>query len=236
MVNQPWLPEANYRILQFLFRVVGHRSFTDTLFDFLTFNHLVSTWMFAAAFYVYWQIADERTRWRRTLLTQMVAAFAVAVAITLVVRPWINWPAPSLNPKFRTLYPVYFWGNGSYDSFPSHSTLAYLMVAIGIWPFNRRLSAILIVLVLGLISFPRIFVGGHYPIDVAASVVLGTAFVLLGWRWTVPARVTDWLVAGGRAAVLREILVIFLVFELAEEFRGLTNLVFQVRHYYLRWP
>ena len=236
MVNQPWLPEANYRILRFLFSVVHHRSFTDTLFDFLTFNHLVSTWMFAAAFYVYWQIADERTRWRRTRLTQTVAAFAVAVAITLVIRPWIYWPAPSLNPKFRILYPAYFWGNGSFDSFPSHSTLAYLMVAIGIWPFSRRLSAILIAVVLVLISFPRMFVGGHYPIDVAASLVLGTIFVLLGWKCALPARVTDWLVATGRPAVLRELILIFWLFELAEEFRGLTNLVFHVRHYYLRWP
>lgn len=235
MAAQPWLAEANYKILHYLFHVIRHRSFTDTLFDFLTFNHLVNTWMFAAVFYIYWHIEDEQKKYRRTRLTQVVIAFAVAVFLTLVVRPWIHWPAPSLNPAFQALYPGYFWGNGSYDSFPSHATLAYIMIALGVWPFNKRLSTILIVVVLFFISFPRMFVGGHYPIDVAASLVLGVVMVLLAWKWRIPSKVSDWLVATGRAAIFRELLVVLWVFELGEEFRGITNLVFHVRHYYLPW-
>jgi membrane-associated phospholipid phosphatase len=234
MGAQPWLADANYKVLQYLFHLIRHRSFTDTLFDFVTFNHLVSTWIFAAVFYVYWQIRDEQTKWRRTRLTQIVVAFAIAVLITLAVRPWISWPAPSLNPRFQSLYPNYFWGNGSQDSFPSHATLAYIMIALGMWPFSRRFSTALVVVVLAWISFPRMFVGGHYPIDVAASLVLGSAMVLLGWRWRVPNRFSDLLVATGRASIVRELLVIFWVFELGEEFRGITNLVFHIRHYYLR--
>ncbi len=233
MAAQPWLAETNYKILQSLFHVVRHRSFTDTLFDFLTFNHLVNTWIFAAIFYVYWQMDDEQRKWRRTVLTQIVVAFAVAVFFTLAVRPWINWPAPALVPKFQTLYPNYFWGNGSYDSFPSHATLAYVMVALAVWAFNKRLSAILVVVVLVFISFPRMFVGGHYPIDVAASLALGFVMVLLAWRWPVPSKVADWLVAPGRRGLLREFLIVFWVFELGEEFRGITNLAFHIRHYYL---
>lgn len=233
MAAQPWLAEANYKILQFLFHFVRHRSFTDTLFDFLTFNHLVDTWTFAAVFYLYWQIDDEQRKWRRTVLAQMVVAFAAAVFFTLIVRPWINWPAPSLNPKFQPLYPSYFWGNGSSDSFPSHATLAYIIVAIGVWPLNKRLSAILIIVVLVLISFPRMFVGGHYPIDIGASLVLGALMVIIGWRWRLPRKLADWLVVTGRNAIVRELLVIFWVFELGEEFRGITNVVFHVRHYYL---
>ena len=234
MSAQPWLADANYKILQYLFRLVRHRSFSDTLFDFLTFNHLVSTWIFAAVYYVYWQMRDEHTQWRRMRLLQMAIAFTIAVLITLAVRPWISWPAPSLNPKFQALYPNYFWGNGSQDSFPSHATLAYIMVAAGVWPFNRRLAVTLSLAVVLLISFPRMFVGGHYPIDVAASLVLGVALLLLVWRWHMPARMTERLVAAGRTSIVRELLVIFWVFELGEEFRGITNLAFHIRHYYLR--
>jgi len=233
MAAQPWLVEANYKILQWLFRIVRHRSFSDTLLDFLTFNHLVSTWVFAAVFYVYWQLKDGQTKWRRVRLTQVVVAFVIAVIVTLVVRPWINWPAPSLNPRFQPLYPAYFWGNGSYDSFPSHATLAYIMIALGVWVFNRRLSLILIAVVLVLISFPRIFVGGHYPIDVLASLVLGTVMVIVSWRWQLPTRISEWLVQEGRASIWRELLVIFWVFELGEEFRGITNFAAHVAHYYL---
>ncbi len=224
---QPWWPEWNFRALQWLFHVIRHRGTTDTLLDFLTSNHLVSTWIFAAVFYLYWRIADERTTWRRWRLTQIVIAFAIAVVISLVIRPFVSWPAPAVNPGFRGLYPNYFWGNGSYDSFPSHATLAYFMVAAGIWPLNRRLSLALTVWVLAFISFARIYVGGHYPIDVLASLVLGVAVLLVVCRWNPSQSSLQWLVSPRNG--WRELVLILWLFELAEEFRGLTNALFQLK-------
>ena len=61
------------------------------------------------------------------------------------------------------------------NCFPSHSTLICLIVAIGLLPLHRKIGAILIAFVLVAISLPRIYVGGHYPIDVAASAVLAVA-------------------------------------------------------------
>ena len=213
--------------MQWLFHVIRHRGSTDTFFDFLTFNHLVSTWIFAAVFYLYWRIADERTIWRRWRLTQLVIALAVVVAISLIIRPWISWPAPALNPNFRNLYPNYFWGNGSYDSFPSHATLAYFLVALGVWPLNRRLAVALILWVLAFISLPRIFVGGHYPIDVIASLVLGIAVLLPVWRWNPEESSLQWLVTPKNT--WRELVLILWLFELGEEFRGVTNALFQIK-------
>ena len=215
------------RATQWLFRLVRHRGSTDTFFDFLTFNHLVSTWIFAAVFYLYWRIHDERTMWRRWRLTQAAIAFAAAVGITLIVRPWIAWPAPALNPTFRPLYPNYFWGNGSYDSFPSHATLAYFIVAAGVWPLNRRLAVALAVWVLVFISFPRIFVGGHYPIDVIASLALGIVVLLVIWQWNPGQTRLEWLVSPRNA--WRELVLILWLFELGEEFGGLTNALIEIK-------
>jgi membrane-associated phospholipid phosphatase len=231
MIQQPWFPEWNYRMLQTLFQVTPHNGITDTLFDWLVRDRLLSTWVFAAAFYVSWAIDDEKTAWRRVRLFQFVNALAIAVVITLIVRPWIAWPAPVMNPVFRNLYPTYFWNNGNLNCFPSHATLAYFMLAAGLWPLSRFISIILGVLVLGLVSLPRVYIGGHYPIDVLASLVIGLAVISVIWQCPVSPSIVGWLTQKGRKTVLRELLLILWVFELGEGFGGTMNLVNKIRHW-----
>lgn len=223
----------NYYLLQKLFQAIPHGAASDTLFDFLVSDSLASTWVFAAAFYLYWRRQEEAATWRRWRLLQVVVAFAVVLVISLLVRPWISWPAPALNPEFRTLYPRYFWREGSFDSFPSHSTLAYFTVSAGLWPLSRRVSVLLSAAVLGLVSLPRMYVGGHYPIDVLASLVLAAAVLPLVWRWRVPKKVGRWLTNEGRGSRLRELALILWVFELGEGFKGSTYILATIRHYIL---
>lgn len=190
--------------------------------------------MFAAAFYLYWSIDDSWTELRRGRLVQAVAALVLAVLISLVVRPWIAWPAPALNPSFRPLYPSYFWGNGSPDSFPSHSTLAYFTIAAGLWPLSRRVSLALSGAVLGLVVLPRVYVGGHYPVDVVAALALTAGALPLAWRWHLPQPLAKWLIEKGPRTAGRELLLILFVFELGEGFKGSTYLLANIRHYLLR--
>jgi membrane-associated phospholipid phosphatase len=221
-------------LLQKLFQAIPHGAASDTLFDFLVSDSLASTWVFAAAFYLSWSRDDDRTAWRRGRLLQTVVAFSIVLFISLIVRPWMHWPAPALNPDFQALYPRYFWNNGSLDSFPSHSTLAYFTVSAGLWPLNRRVSLILSAVVLGLVSLPRMYVGGHYPIDVLASLALAATVLPLVWRWRVPEPVANWLTEKGRATRLRELALILWVFELGEGFKGSTYILATIRHYFLR--
>lgn len=229
MSGQPWFSDWNYAVLKWLFGLVPHHSRTDTFFQFLAANHLVSTWVFAAAFYWFWQCQHENKQLRRAQLLQIVIAFAIAVFITLVIRPWIAWPAPVLNPRFQALYPQYLWGLGSYDCFPSHSTLADFIVAAGIWRLNRRVSVVLCLWVLMGISLPRIFVGGHYPVDVIASIALDLIVLGTVTTWNPPESWQQWLTQDGPGQSLREVLLILWVFELGEDFRGISSIAFQLK-------
>jgi len=229
MSAQPWFSEWNYRVLRWLFEVVRHGARRDTFFQFLTMNHLVSNWIFAAAFYLFWRKEDERKEFRRTQLFRIVVAFAIAVIITLLVRPWITWPAPGLSPRFQALYPNYFWGTGSYDSFPSHSTLTDFVIAAGLWQLSRPVSIGLAVCVLGVISLPRVFVGGHYPIDVVASLVLIIVVLVLIGRWQPPENWRRWLAEDQPAHLSREFVLLLWLFEVGEDFRGLSSIVFHLR-------
>jgi undecaprenyl-diphosphatase len=223
----------NYQLLEKLFQALPHNAKTDRLFDFVVRNSLISTWIFAAAFYVFWTRDDNRTAWRRGQLLQIVISLAIVLMASLLVRPWIAWPAPSVNPNFQVLYPQYLWNTGTADCFPSHSTLIYFTVAAGLWPLSRRVSLILSAAVLGMISLPRVYVGGHYPVDVLASLLL-TLFILpLAWRWRVPEAVTNWLNEKGysTSTLLRELVLILWLFELGEGFNGSTDMLKYIYHY-----
>jgi membrane-associated phospholipid phosphatase len=198
MRPEPFLPEWNSQLLKELFLLFPHSGTLDTIAWFFAFNALASTWIFAAVFYMYWRIEDERTICRRTRLLEIVMAFFVAMLVTLVLRPWVGWPAPTLVPRFQQLYPVIFWNTGNADCFPSHSTLTYLIIAISFWSFKRWLGVILTAWVFLFVSIPRIYIGGHYPIDVVAAVFLAAAGLwaarLICSRPSV-ARVLKWILS-----------------------------------------
>lgn len=231
IITAPWLVGWNFRVLQLLFHALPHGARTDTFFEFLVSNHLASTWIFAACFYWYWSRQDEKTSWRRSVLFRLVIAIGVAVLLTLLIRPWVAWPAPGQNPGFRVLYPTYFWGNGTFNSFPSHSTLVYFAVAAGLWSFNRGLSFALALLTVGAVSLPRIYLGGHYPVDIAASIVLAIVCVRFIRLWQMPGAITEFLER--KRATVREFLFILWIFELGEGFQGSMSFLFKLRRF---WP
>ncbi|HEY2102373.1 MAG TPA: hypothetical protein VGH08_03885, partial [Chthoniobacterales bacterium] len=136
----PWFPHWNYILLKALFRAIPHTPRMDDWFDFVITCPFLGTWFFAVAFYLLWAKDDEKRLRRRSYLFQSVLAVGVAFLFTAVIRPWIRWPAPVLNPAFQPLFPQSLWGSGMQNCFPSHSTLAYFTITLGFWRLNRALS------------------------------------------------------------------------------------------------
>ena len=226
----PFLPDWNFRILHEIFRLIPHSSSRDTAAEFLTLNSLASTWIYAAVFYLYWRIEDARAVWRRIQLLETFVAFCLAMLATLVIRPWVGWAAPNVVPRFQVLYPECFWGQGNSNCFPSHSTLAYLIVAAGFWTFKRSLSGILMFLTLVLISLPRVYVGGHYPIDILAAIILAGLAVWSARPICAQPSVRALLTRIVSKGVLLEGLLFLWLFELAEGFRSSYSIAMILLH------
>jgi undecaprenyl-diphosphatase len=53
-------------------------------------------------------------------------------------------------------------------------------VAAGVWVANRRLGILTTALAL-LMAFTRVYVGAHFPLDVAAGVVVGAGIALASY-------------------------------------------------------
>jgi undecaprenyl-diphosphatase len=66
-------------------------------------------------------------------------------------------------------------------SFPSNAAAASFALAIGLWVYNRKLGYILSIPAL-IISFGRIYMGVHYPLDILgglALAILATGIVIV---------------------------------------------------------
>jgi membrane-associated phospholipid phosphatase len=221
----PWFYAFNHRILAGLVRLLPFTDWRMNLAQFFMFNRLVSGFVFAAAVYYFWSLRDERTEWRRARILEAIAACVVAVIFTLALRPFVGALPPSQTPEFQGLFPPYLWTSGEGNSFPSHSTLVYFVMSAGLWPLSRRISAILCAWVLLAVSLPRVYIGGHYPTDVLASVAIALAFLWVAWRagesrWGI--RLLDRIALGGPWI---ELAIFFWLFELGEGFRSAGELV-----------
>ena len=61
-------------------------------------------------------------------------------------------------------------------SFPSDHATGGFALALGVWAYDRGLGTILLVLA-AILSFARVYVGTHYPGDVAAGALIGATVV-----------------------------------------------------------
>jgi undecaprenyl-diphosphatase len=95
------------------------------------------------------------------LLVNQPIAHAVARA-----RPYLAHPAHAHLLIARSADP----------SFPSDHATGAFSLAIGVWVYDRVLGTILLVLA-AVLSFARVYVGTHYPGDVAAGALIGAAVV-----------------------------------------------------------
>lgn len=83
----------------------------------------------------------------------------------------------------------------TYDfSFPSDHGIVAGAVVAGIFIYNRRLAIVATIIGL-LLMFGRVYIGAHYPQDVAGGFVIGAAVVLIGYLIVrIPLRMAvEWL-------------------------------------------
>ncbi|WP_411676548.1 undecaprenyl-diphosphatase [Caproicibacter sp.] len=117
-------------------------------------------------------IINQNRKYRETAF-QTVLLTAVNLIINLIIGTIIYVPRPFTEHQVHLLYP-----HAPDSSFPSDHATASMSIAIGLKYGNRVLGLLMIVLSF-LVGFSRIYVGHHYPLDVAASYLIaaGSGFL-----------------------------------------------------------
>jgi undecaprenyl-diphosphatase len=138
------------------------------------------------------------------------AAFSVALGLLLNVVAGSLWHhnRPFVDHPHKTLLLIH---HAADNSFPSdHSTVAFA-AAFAVLVFYRRLGAFLVLAAIG-VAVARVLLGVHYPLDVAASAVIGgvsAAIVTTAggryvhWVVRVASKLSDPVVAAARGLVTR---------------------------------
>ena len=146
--------------------------------------------------YVIWMVVLlRRYGWRRTGLLLVLTALVIAVADQLaasLLKPWVA----SLRPCARGLAEVRsLVACGGAYGFPSNHATNHVAVAVvfSLTWVHGWLARTLLFLWATTIALAQVYVGKHYPSDILAGALLGTAVALLGImiyrRWAGPLRI-----------------------------------------------
>ena len=147
-------------------------SFLDGLFKLLA-NDLPTLLvaLVALVFLIAWR---ERRHERRSGAVLATAA----AALSLLINQPIAHAVERLRPYAAHPVHAHLLVTRSHDpSFPSDHATGAFALAFGIWLYDRTLGTILLAIA-ALLAFARVYVGTHYPGDVAGGALIGMAVAL----------------------------------------------------------
>lgn len=143
-------------------------------------THVFGGIWYAAALFVLWteSVRGQQSSLRTGLLTILWASLLAGV-FSLLAGLLMGWTPPRNHPEVAHLYPAGLWPNPNTSSFPSQSMAVYVAVAAGIASLRRALGTFVWVVAVMFVALPRLYVGGHYPTDILAGLVIGLAAYVL---------------------------------------------------------
>lgn len=163
--------------------LAGHVAIADQFVFFSSVSHLMKSVPYAALLCLIWFRPPVSERDRR-----IVIAILIAVVVALVINrglssllpfrarpmltPDIGFQPPILNFQERTT-------TDSWSSFPSDHAAMFFALSTGFWFWSRKLGAAMTLFSTWII-FQRVYLGEHYPSDVAigAAIGIGSAFLV----------------------------------------------------------
>jgi undecaprenyl-diphosphatase len=128
-------------------------------------------------FWWLWFKKSDHDESREYLLSTIMVALAALLAARLLasVLPFRSRPIYDQGLHFVQPYGVQYGTLEGWSSFPSDHAVYFFALATGIAIVSRRLGTWLLLYTLVMICLPRVYFGFHYPTDIIAGAVIGTA-------------------------------------------------------------
>ena len=169
--------------LVYLNEFLGQSGTFDAVLYALSDNVLLQGFVPATALWYLWFRPAEPDLQRdvreRILAVLFAAMFLVLIARGLALMlPFRNRPMSDPSLPFQDVHPE--WGGHLYgwSSFPSDHAVLFFALACGLLSISRAIGMLLLVHAFLIDSLPRVYLGYHYPTDILAGALLGSAGTL----------------------------------------------------------
>lgn len=210
------------KVIRLLTPLQARPALVDAI-DILSRNSLVNGFVFVVPLYLYWHFSEgERRRLAQRRLLIILLGMILGALASLLLQQLIRWPPPAVHPAVADVYSPLFRDNPNLNSFPSDSTLLFSTVAFGVAAWSSRLSMGLLTWLLVFVAPSKVFVGGHYPTDLLAGLLLGFCSVRLSsYLMDKLPRLEN--LASNQSVVFR-LAIFFWLFEVGNELRDLRDI------------
>jgi undecaprenyl-diphosphatase len=129
----------------------------------------------AVTTFALWLLARPRgdRKWKLASASALAAASLALLVNQLIGKLWHRQRPFASHPS------AHVWGSRSHDpSFPSDHASAAFAIAFAVFLYDRLVGSIFLAAA-AVVGVGRVFIGAHYPADVAAGVLVGLACALL---------------------------------------------------------
>lgn len=132
-----------------------------------------------------WFRDSHREDNRRTVLLTILGAFSgLAVARVLqLILPYRARPVHTAGLDFTLPHTMPADFLAGWSSFPSDHASLFFALAAGLWLVSPLVGALAFLHAAVIVSFPRIYVGLHFPTDILSGALLGVTAVAVIWKW-----------------------------------------------------
>jgi undecaprenyl-diphosphatase len=170
------LHHLDQQLFQLINAFAGRYWVLDRLVENEEALHLFKGGLLLGLYWLFWfRRGDDRQDRRATILAAIGGAFAglvvaraLAAALPFRVRPIYDLTSGVQLPS----YPIHL-DMEDWSAFPSDTATYFVALAAGFWFLRRLLGVALVIWALVYICLPRVFLGIHYPSDIAAGAALG---------------------------------------------------------------
>ncbi len=128
-------------------------------------------------------IIVEKYGWKKALLIGISVGLMIAVTdgFSSLVKEWVKRPRPCRNPELDGLFRLVIENcRGTYCYFSAHAANSFgLATYLSVLFYKKhKYAPYLLYLWAILVSYSRIYVGVHFPLDVLSGVLVG---LFMGW-------------------------------------------------------
>ena len=186
-------------IISFLNDFAGHWKTFDELIVFISESPLIKGGPIVACLWWLWfrPASDGPGRRDYVVATVLTGAAAVIVGRGVSTALWFR-ERPIADASQHFVMPYSFTGAdlGSWSSFPSDHAVLFFSLCMGIFLAHRRAGIAAFAWTVIVISFPRMYLGLHWPTDLIAGAALAIPLAWIGTariiRETIRDRLLPW--------------------------------------------